>query len=136
MIWGSLFILLVILASFALAADENQFDEDGFTLFEASLTARVQGHLYWELLPTLSLALAVFVAAMRLEYLTSHIGEKRPASHNESIKSVPLFARHPGTVLFSGTVFFVPFPRFVNDVNSRARFFTQADFSISSQVNF
>lgn len=136
MIWGSIVILLVILASFALTATENQFDGDDFPVFETGLTARIQGHPGWELLPALGMAPGMVAAAMRLEYLTSHIGEKRPASRRMAGKSVFLFARRFGTVLFSGAVFFVAFPRFVNDVNRPYKVFTHVDFPISSKVNF
>jgi hypothetical protein len=51
------------------------------------------------------LELGVFAAIMRLEYLRSHIGEKRIADVNAGTKSFSLNALYPKTALFYRAVF-------------------------------
>jgi len=85
----------------------------------------------------LGLELGVFVATMRLEYLKSHIGEKRSASPIVDVSNLSLFARFSKTALFYSAVFFVPSALFVEDVNRLIKVFrSRLIYPISSKERF
>jgi hypothetical protein len=74
---GMVLILLLTIASLALSASGDQFDDDPSFLEIASLGEFASFFLLGSLFP--GLALAVLFTILRLEFLRSHIGEKRPA---------------------------------------------------------
>lgn len=71
-------ILLVTLACFALAASGDQFEEDDLSFLQIDSFSQFHNYLYLISLP-IGLALGILFRILRLEFLKSHIGEKRPA---------------------------------------------------------
>ena len=75
---GMVFLLLFTLTSFALASSGDQFDEDEFPFLEIAGFHAISGFSYLSLL-TIGFELGVLFTILRLEFLKSHIGEKRPS---------------------------------------------------------
>jgi len=97
---GFILVLLLTLMNFALVAFGEQFDpdQDDFDLIELGIIKSILVYFFFTAL-VLGIELSVFPMSLRLEYLRSHIGEKRPASaivNNSSFR-----------VLFSRTALFV-----------------------------
>lgn len=86
---GMVFLLLFTLTSFALASAGDQFDEDGFPFLEIAGFHAISGFSYFSLL-TIGFELGVLFTILRLEFLTSHIGEKRPSSATRGLQLVEL----------------------------------------------
>jgi hypothetical protein len=103
-VWGVVFILLFTLMSFALIQMEESFDHDDISLMGGNTTTWSVRYLFSGSF-LLGFELGVFATIMRLEYLTSHIGEKRSASWTMGVNNSSLFARFSVTVLFHRTVF-------------------------------
>jgi hypothetical protein len=72
-----LFVLLALI-SFALAISGDQFDDDDLPFFEGGNIPWFAAYLFPGSL-LLGFDMGVTITIMRLEYLNSHIGEKRPS---------------------------------------------------------
>lgn len=77
-IGGVLLILLLTLMSFALDSSGSQFDNDDQSFFDIGTIAWFAGYLFLGSL-LLGFQREVYITIMRLEYMNSHIGEKRPS---------------------------------------------------------
>ena len=73
-----LLILLLTLMSFVLAISGEQLDDDDLPFFEIGNIPWFAGYLFPGAL-LLGFEMGVTIAIMRLEYLNSRIGEKRPS---------------------------------------------------------
>lgn len=135
-IWVLVFILLFTLMSFALVDGEEALEyDDIFLMGDVTASWPMEYPSPKSLL--LGLELGVFAAIMRLEYLKSHIGEKRSASPVMDISNLSLFARFSKTALFYSAVFFVPSALFVEDGNRLTKVFrSRLMYPISSKERF
>jgi hypothetical protein len=88
---------------------EDSFDYDDASLMGTSRAAWSIRYLF-SALHLLGFELGVFAVVMLLEYLKSHIGEKRSAIPVNNINNVSLLTRSFVTVLFYRTVFLFIFP--------------------------
>lgn len=139
--WGLVLILLFTVIGLMIAQADASFDDDDISLIGEDLSGWRLEHLFSLSFP-LGLELGVFAAIMRLEYLKSHIGEKRSSS--EAMNAICLSARNfPGRFYFYGTVFSILPAPVVDDANrlrkafrlilikpvsSKAYFFTEVSF--------
>jgi hypothetical protein len=122
LIGGLVFILLFALMSFAIVQLEETFEHDDISPMGDLTGSWPMEYLSPKSLP-LGLELGVFVTIMRLEYLRSHIGEKRSASPIMNGSNLSLFARFSKTALFYSAVFFILSALFVDDVNRLTKVF-------------
>ena len=116
MLGGMVFILLLVLVSFTLGFPSEQLDPDDFPFLQIDGTAWMTvladiGSL------TLGSALSVLILLLRLEYLMSHMGEKRPSRQTASLNKIVVNARFAPTALFHSAVFFVPSVRTAGSMN-------------------
>lgn len=81
---GLVLVLLLTLLGLAMAPLGEQLDNDDSSFLALVTTNGSIGRLF-SVSMLLGLELGVFVTIMRLEYLQSHIGEKRPS--NQTVKS-------------------------------------------------
>ncbi|RPI95173.1 MAG: hypothetical protein EHM40_04150 [Chloroflexi bacterium] len=121
-IWVLVFILLFTLMSFALVEVEEVLEYDDIFLMGDVTASWPMEYPSPKSLP-LGLELGVLMTIMRLEYLRSHIGEKRSASSVMNGSNLSLFARFSKTALFYSAVFFVLLALFVDDVNRLTKVF-------------
>jgi hypothetical protein len=105
---GFLLIFLLILMSFVLAPSLGDFDDDGFPELEGGPIRWLTRHLFFGSL-SLGFTLGVFAAILRLEYLTGHIGEKRPADRTTKLIKALIQARFATTALFDSAVVLILF---------------------------
>ena len=77
-IGGVLLILLLTLLSFAMDFSGSQFDNDDPSFFEIGTIPWFAGYLFLGSL-LLGFEREVYITILRLEYMNSHIGEKRPS---------------------------------------------------------
>jgi hypothetical protein len=100
-----LFVLLALI-SFALAISGDQFDDnDDLPVFEIGTMPWFAGYLFSGSL-LLGSEMGVTIAIMRLEYLHSHIGEKRPSDRGATFDRASRLFRTT-RFLFRSVVFFV-----------------------------
>ena len=105
---GLLLIILFILMSFVLAPAWGDFDDDGFSELDGGPITGLTRHLFFGSL-SLGFTLGVFAAILRLEYLTGHIGEKRPADRMTKLIKAFIQACFATTALFDSTVVLILF---------------------------
>lgn len=118
-----------------MATEEILDYEDGSLLGDSIIIWTMEPLFSSSLL--LGLELGVFLAIMRLEYLMSHIGEKRFVSQALNVNNSSLFARFSMTVLFYRTVFSIFSAPFVDVANRPTTAFRSVLICpISSKVNF
>jgi len=89
--------------SFALAPAWEELDDDDFSFLDGNTVTCITMDLFFGSL-LLGFELGVFATIMRLEYLTSHIGEKRPADLIIKLTSSLIRARFAMTALFTSAV--------------------------------
>jgi hypothetical protein len=99
-----LLILLLTLMSFALSSSGEQFDDD-LPFFEIGTITWFESQLFLGPL-LLGFELGVTLTIMRLEYLNSHIGEKRPSDRRIAFAMLSRLFRATRFLLRS-VVFFV-----------------------------
>ena len=94
-------LLLLTLINFALASmgEQFEFDEDDLGLLDLDTLQPILAHLYFAAL-ILGFEPGVFPTILRLEYLRSHIGEKRPASAIIQVNHSLFRVLFPWTALF------------------------------------
>ena len=86
---GMVLLLLFTLTSFALASSGDQFDEDEFPFLEIAGFQAISGFSCLSLL-TIGFELGVLFTILRLEFLKSHIGEKRPSPATRGLQLVEI----------------------------------------------
>jgi len=120
---------------FALAPAWDEFDDDDFSLLEGNTISWITRDLFFVSL-SLGFELGVFATILRLEYLTSHIGEKRPADLIIKLTSSLIQARFAMTALLNSAVilFSGSFPHGVMRQTYVSRSILM--YPISSQENF
>ena len=87
-IGGMVLILFLTIASFALTSSGEQFDDDDAPFFEIGSFSGFHNDLYFGSLQV-GLELGILFVLLRLEFLKSHIGEKRPSPAARSIEIAP-----------------------------------------------
>jgi len=114
LLWGMVFVLLLILVGIAFLQAEGLSDYDDLSIIHGDARIREMESVFFASL-SVSFALAVFANVLRLEYLKSHIGEKRPDSR--MINDISLFARFLKTALLYSVVFLLSFAQFLSSGN-------------------
>ena len=104
-------LLLFTLTSFALASSGDQFDEDELPFLEITGLSAFSAYSYLGSL-TIGIELGVLFTILRLEFLKSHIGEKRPsrATRGFQLARIAYLLETASTRLCSA-VFLLPVPQ-------------------------
>ena len=92
--------------TFALVLSEESFDYEDDSLMGGNIVIRAMQYLFSFSFPV-GLEKDVFLTVMRLEYLQSHIGEKRSASQALHLNNSSLSSRFSKTALLYRVVFFL-----------------------------
>jgi len=100
-----LLILLLTLMSFVLASSADQFDNDDLPFFEIGTISWFAGYAFSGSL-VLGIEMGVIITIMRLEYLNSRIGEKRPSDRRVTFAMASRLFRTTRSPLGS-VVFFI-----------------------------
>ena len=95
-------VLMLTLVNLALVSfgELSDFDEDDLGFLDLGTLKPILAHLYFGAL-VLGFELGVFPTTLRLEYLRSHIGEKRPASPITQVNHSSFRVLFLWTALFS-----------------------------------
>ena len=105
LIGAVLLILLLTLLSFVLAASGDQVENDDLPFFEIGTVPWFAGYLFSGYL-LLGFEMGVTITIMRLEYLNSRIGEKRPSDRRVTFAMASRLFRTTRSPLGS-VVFFI-----------------------------
>jgi hypothetical protein len=105
---GLLLIFLFISMSFVLAPAWGEFEDDGSPELEGGPVTWLTRHFFFGSL-SMGFTLGVFAAILRLEYLTGHIGEKRPADRMTKLIKLFLQSRFATTALSNSAVVLILF---------------------------
>jgi len=112
-----LLILLLTLMSFVLVISGEQLDDDDLPFFEIGNIPWFEGYLFPGSL-LLGFEMGVTITIMRLEYLNSRIGEKRPSDRRVTFPMASRLFRTTQSPLGSVVFLFLLFARAVNSPGS------------------